>query len=227
MSSKAFYFTLRTRRRTTVQMGDGFLPLPTADPHQAPPRCCVTARATGTCEHIVRSPALTPPGGRPVFGTAAATSLSCGEGTGSAAPRAQDRVSFAGASSPHWGCEPRSGVVPPTRELCDGMTVPHAHNDTMSAVVEGPRSAGDRQRPAVSASGLSMLLVGQGSCQVPIPRHVLALLAWCVLDLRRRARMSSNAAIKCTSGAGADSAKIRRHVGTLAAAQTPAEKDKQ
>jgi hypothetical protein len=127
-------------------------------PTQAPPSTALQLRQWVP---VAKSemPGITPPGGRPVCGTAATTCwVLSGPAAGSTAPRAQDRVAFVSASSPHWGCEPCSGVAPPTRELRGDVTVPHARNNPVSVVVEGPRAARDRERPtsllrAIEATG--------------------------------------------------------------------------
>ena len=127
----------------------------------------------------MRSPALTPPGGRPVFGTAAATSQSDGLGAESAAPRAQDCVSFGGALSPPRGRKPRSGVEPPTQELHDGF-LPCMYPDAMSAAIRGPGAPEAVGGQPLLHGALLELLEGQGLCHSAHPYHVLDLL-WIVV----------------------------------------------
>ncbi len=84
-----------------------------------------------------------------------------------------------------------------------------------------------------------MLLVGQGSCQIPIPRHVLKLSSWCDLESAREGKCqadkrASRTANKRGTGEPESSAEIERDARTgkqervqdrHAAAQPPA-KDK-
>jgi hypothetical protein len=117
-------------------MRHGLIPPSAAGPrkrHQALRRSYGSGYLRANCE----KPGITPPGGRPVCGTATATSEVIGPRTGSAAPRARDCVAFEGALSPLWGCEPLSDVVPPTRETTPAFRMPACHADAVSVASGG------------------------------------------------------------------------------------------
>ena len=78
-----------------------------------------------------------------------------------------------------WGCEPRSGVEPPTRELHDGF-LPCMHSDAMSAAIRGPGAPEAVGGQPLLHGALLELLEGQGLCHSAHPYHVLALL-WIVV----------------------------------------------
>ena len=78
-----------------------------------------------------------------------------------------------------WGCEPRSGVEPPTREQHDGL-LPCMYPDAVSVAIRGPGAPEAVGGQPLLHGALLELLEGQGLCHSAHPYHVLDLL-WIVV----------------------------------------------
>ena len=87
-----------------------------------------------------------------------------------------------------WGCEPRSGVEPPTREPHDGF-LPCMHSDAMSAAIRGPGAPEAVGGQPLLHGALLEWLEGRGLCHSAHPYQVLALFWIMVLASARRKRV--------------------------------------
>ena len=84
-----------------------------------------------------------------------------------------------------WGCEPRSGVEPPTREQHDGL-LPCMYPDAVSVAIRGPGAPEAVGGQPLLHGALLELLEGQGLCHSAHPYHVLDLLWIVVLASAKR-----------------------------------------
>ena len=142
------------------------------------------SESNGYLRAYCEKPGITPPGGRPVFGTATATSQSNGLGAGSAAPRAQDRVAFGGALFADQGVRiPTPAWNHPRWSSTMAWRCRSCHAGAVSVATRGPGIPSGR-RPAVTALGQRSRVRLEGQGPLPSDPSLSRVNAVLVFDLQ-------------------------------------------